>query len=45
MNNKGMIRAVCISEMRGTQKKNIEEANFITDYGIENDAHAGNWHR
>lgn len=45
MNNKGLIRAVCISEMRGTQKKNIDEANFITDYGIENDAHAGNWHR
>ncbi|WP_297418562.1 MOSC domain-containing protein [Clostridium sp.] len=41
----GKIIAVCISERRGTQKKNVKEANFIEDFGIENDAHAGNWHR
>ena len=45
MDNKGYVRAVCISEKRGTQKINIKEANFIKDFGIENDAHAGNWHR
>jgi MOSC domain-containing protein YiiM len=45
MDNKGIVRAVCISEKRGTQKINIQEANFLTDFGIENDAHAGNWHR
>lgn len=37
--------AVCISEKKGTQKKNIHEANFIEDFGIEKDAHAGKWHR
>lgn len=42
---RGIVKAVCISEARGTQKKNIKEARFITDYGIEQDAHAGNWHR
>lgn len=41
----GKVRAVCISPKKGTQKKNINEAVFIEDYGIENDAHAGKWHR
>ena len=30
---------------KGTHKKNIHEARFIEDWGIENDAHAGKWHR
>lgn len=37
--------ALCISEKRGTQKVNVEEGKFIENFGIENDAHAGNWHR
>ncbi len=41
----GKVIAVCISENRGTQKTNIKEANFIENFGIENDAHAGDWHR
>lgn len=41
----GTIRAVCISEKRGTVKKNIETSKVIENYGLENDAHAGNWHR
>lgn len=41
----GKVTAICISEKRGTQKINIHEANFIEDFGIENDAHAGKWHR
>ena len=41
----GKVRAVCISEKRGTQKKNIESAVFVENWGIEGDAHAGNWHR
>lgn len=43
--NMGKVMAVCISEQKGTQKKNIHEATFIEDFGIENDAHAGKWHR
>ncbi len=41
----GRVMAVCISEKRGTQKKNVEEAVLIKNFGIENDAHAGDWHR
>lgn len=41
----GKVTAICISEKRGTQKVNIKEGKFIVDFGIENDAHAGNWHR
>lgn len=41
----GRVIAVCISEKRGTQKKNIKEGRFIENFGIEGDAHAGDWHR
>lgn len=41
----GKVIAVCISEKKGTQKKNVGCARFIEDWGIENDAHAGKWHR
>lgn len=41
----GKVYAVCISEKKGTQKVNVGKAEFIEDFGIKNDAHAGNWHR
>jgi TatD DNase family protein len=41
----GNVIAVCISEKKGTQKHNIGTAKFIEDWGIENDSHAGKWHR
>ena len=41
----GKILALCISEKKGTLKTEINEANFIEDFGIENDAHAGKWHK
>ncbi len=41
----GIVTAICISEARGTPKKTIAEARFVPDYGIQGDAHAGNWHR
>lgn len=41
----GNVVAVCISEQKGTQKKNVGSALFVEDWGIENDAHAGKWHR
>ena len=41
----GKVMAVCISEKKGTQKRNVHEALFIEDFGLENDAHAGKWHR
>ena len=41
----GKIIAACVSEKEGTQKKNVGSAVLVADHGIENDAHAGNWHR
>ncbi|WP_033167425.1 MOSC domain-containing protein [Clostridium sp. KNHs205] len=41
----GKIVALCISEKRGTQKISVDKARFIENFGIEGDAHAGNWHR
>ena len=41
----GKITAVCISEKRGTQKKNIDKVCLIENFGLEGDAHGGNWHR
>lgn len=41
----GKVMAVSISEKRGTTKKNVEKAYIRKDWGIEGDAHAGNWHR
>ncbi len=41
----GRILAVSISGRKGEKKHNIERATLITDHGIENDAHAGDWHR
>ena len=41
----GRVIAVCSSEKKGTQKKEVDSAVFIEDWGIEGDAHAGKWHR
>jgi len=41
----GQVLAICISDKKGTLKTQINEAKFIYDFGIENDAHAGKWHR
>lgn len=42
---KGIVRAVCTSPAKGTEKKPVEEGHFIAGFGIERDAHAGKWHR
>ena len=41
----GIVKAICISEKKGTQKHRVEEAVFVEDWGIEKDAHAEKWHR
>ena len=41
----GTVKALCISEKTGEQKTPVESAVFRADYGIESDAHAGDWHR
>lgn len=41
----GKIVAICISEKKGVQKKDIKRCKLIEHYGLEGDAHAGSWHR
>lgn len=41
----GKVIAVNISAVKGVIKTPIEEGEFIVDYGLKNDAHAGKWHR
>lgn len=41
----GKVLAVNVSEKKGTQKRNVHTVNVIEDWGLENDAHAGKWHR
>jgi MOSC domain-containing protein YiiM len=49
-NNQGTVVAVCVSGVRGVKKDEIEDeaggrARIVEGYGIESDAHGGNWHR
>ena len=39
------VTAVNISEKKGVVKHPIEKGYFKFNYGLEGDAHAGNWHR
>ena len=41
----GKVKAVCISEKKGTAKNFVSEAEFKENFGIIGDAHAGDWHR
>ncbi len=41
----GKVFAVSVSKTKGTIKQNVEKANVIANYGIEGDAHSGDWHR
>jgi molybdenum cofactor synthesis domain-containing protein len=37
----GKILAVCVSEQKGTPKKNVGRARLVENHGLEGDAHAG----
>lgn len=42
---KGIIKAVCLSEAKGTEKRPVASVTLIANHGLSGDAHAGNWHR
>lgn len=44
-NAKGKISAISISRKKGVPKTNIDSVRIIENFGLEGDAHAGNWHR
>jgi MOSC domain-containing protein YiiM len=37
--------AINISEKKGVPKTSVSEGEFIADFGLKGDAHAGKWHR
>ena len=39
------ILAVCISDVRGVQKRAVDEIEVLENHGVKDDAHAGDWHR
>ena len=41
----GIVRAVCLSKARGTEKVNVGHGELQADWGLAGDAHAGHWHR
>ena len=41
----GKIVGICTSKKRGTVKTEQREVNLIKGWGLEQDAHGGNWHR
>lgn len=45
MGQVGEVIAVCVSEEKGTSKRNVGRAVLRPDWGVEGDAHAGPWHR
>ena len=45
VDQKAIIRAVCISERKGEQKHPVERIQLLPHHGIAGDAHAGDWHR
>ena len=37
----GVIKAVCISEAKGTEKHPVPSAHLTAQHGVDGDAHAG----
>ncbi|MHB9022996.1 MAG: MOSC domain-containing protein [Armatimonadota bacterium] len=45
MAQQGTIIALSVSAEKGTPKTNVPEVRLIEAWGIDGDAHAGDWHR
>ena len=41
----GKLLAICTSPKRGTVKTPVPSARLTVEWGVEHDAHGGNWHR
>ncbi|WP_374212534.1 MOSC domain-containing protein [Tissierella sp. MB52-C2] len=42
---KGKVLSINISDKKGVVKTPIKEGLFVENFGLENDAHGGDWHR
>jgi len=45
MSRRGKIVAINTSSTKGIRKKNVGRSRLLPQFGIEADAHAGDWHR
>ncbi len=43
--SRGRVVAVSVSATTGVKKENVPLAMVVPNYGLEGDAHAGDWHR
>ncbi len=41
----GIVKAICVSEKKGTKKINMGQCELVENHGLKDDAHAGSWHR
>jgi len=41
----GVVKAVCLSREKGTEKKDAGCGELVAQHGLKGDAHAGDWHR
>ncbi len=41
----GIVKAICVSEKKGTKKINVGQCEMVENFGLKDDAHAGSWHR
>jgi MOSC domain-containing protein YiiM len=39
------IVAVCTSKAKGVKKQNVGQGQLVPNFGLEGDAHGGDWHR
>ncbi len=44
-NNDGVVLSINFSKKKGTAKIPMASGNFIENFGLQDDAHAGAWHR
>ncbi len=40
-----IVSSIAISRHKGTRKECVQQAVLVKNHGLENDAHAGKWHR
>lgn len=43
--NPARVVAVSVSATKGVKKDNVPQAKVLVNFGLEGDAHAGDWHR
>ncbi len=43
--NEMKIQSIAVSKKKGTRKECVDQARLLENFGLEGDAHAGDWHR